>query len=400
MSHKKLLVFSYAYAPFSRVGAKRWTALSRHLPEWGFSCTVITVQPRYYSSLDPELLPGAARTIRTPVFLPPVEVYTGGLPARLRRFFAERAQSLLFPIDRFQGWKPFAVQAAESALKQEKHHAVIVSGPPFSSFPAALEVSRRAGLPLILDYRDPWTGYAWERRIPPALRNLEGRIAEQASAAVFCTKRMREAFLGFFPGFPAERTAVVTNGYEKPVTGDRRPGSSGIRIAHAGSLYGRRNLAMMAEPIRMYMQKTGGQISFHHWGRVVAEDIVEFGDRGLQGVLQTHPPVPHSELLTALKNADVLFCPSGGDVAYALPYKVFDYMATGIPILAATPEDSELAELVAALSIGYRGGVDEPASLFNALESCLKAGNYVSPGQYLWRSVAKELSGFLSGVAE
>lgn len=400
MSQKKLLVLSYAYAPFSRVGAKRWTALSRHLPEWGFSCTVVTVKPRYYPSLDPELLIEATRTIRTPVFLPPVEVYTGGLPARLRRFLAERAQSLLFPIDRFQGWKPFAVHAAERALKREKHHAVIVSGPPFSSFPAALKVSRRAGLPLILDYRDPWTGYVWERRIPPALRSLEVRIVEQASAAVFCTKRMREAFLGFFPGFPAEKTAVVTNGYEEPVTGDRRPGSSGIRIAHAGSLYGRRNLAMMAEPIRMYMRKTGEQVSFHHWGRVTAQDTGEFHTKGLHGVLQAHPPVPHSELLTALKNADVLFCPSGCDVAYALPYKVFDYMATGIPILAATPEDSELAELVAALSIGYRGEVDEPVSLFDALEACLKAGSYAPPEEYLWRSVAERLSGFLSGVTE
>lgn len=396
---KKLLVISYAFAPFSRVGAKRWTALSRHLPARGCSCTVITVKPRYYPTLDNELQACASEIRRTSVFLPPVEVYTGGFLSRLRRFFTERAQSLLFPIDRFQGWEPFAVFAANRALTHKEHHAVIASGPPFSSFRAALRVSRRAGIPLILDYRDPWTGYRWERAIPKTLRNLEWRLVSQASAAVFCTKRMRESFLSTFPEFPAEMTEVVTNGYEEPVAEGSRPALPGIHIAHAGSLYGRRNLAMMAEPISMYMAKHGKPVSLHHWGSVRPEDSAAYEKEGLYGVLQIHPPVSHGEMLARLKGSDALFCPSGGDVAYALPYKVFDYMATGIPILAATPKDSELAEFVAALGVGYRGGIDEPESLFNALEACVKAKSYAPPEEYLWRSVAERLSGFLSRVA-
>src|SRR5262249_9497451 len=122
-------------------------------------------------------VPPAVEVVRTP-HLDPVTAFTRlrprsevhrpstapreGAPSRsfLRRALLGTwlavENSLLIP-DVAVLWYPRAVEAGLTLLRRHRFDLILATGEPYSAYLIAKALSRRSGVPYVIDMRDPWT---------------------------------------------------------------------------------------------------------------------------------------------------------------------------------------------------------------------------------------------------
>ncbi len=139
----RVLIVSPHFPPDTSAAAHRVRLLAPHLARHGWEPTVVAVDPRDYESrLDPglsELVPKGLRVIRCRAW-----------PARYTRLcgFGDLGLRALWGMRR----------TCAGLLRREKFDAIWIT--IFPSYPALMGpwVKRRYGVPLVLDYQDPWVG--------------------------------------------------------------------------------------------------------------------------------------------------------------------------------------------------------------------------------------------------
>ena len=87
------------------------------------------------------------------------------------------------------------------------------------------------------------------------------------------------------------------------------------------------------------------------------------------------PRIPFAELFAELQRAHVLLAVVGDHMLYSTPYKVYDYMAAGRPILALAPRGAALFELLAESGAGVCVEPDDIAGIEQALETFMLASS-------------------------
>jgi glycosyltransferase involved in cell wall biosynthesis len=301
-----------------------------------------------------------------------------------RRVWAAFVRGLV-PDDRV-GWAPFAVPAALRVHRRTPVDAIYSSSPPMTAHLVAGIVSRRTGLPWVADFRDPWLGNpfaprgaAWRR---PLDRRLERWIVSRADRVVFAMPTLRARYAERYPDV-AGRFVTITNGYDRaefrapeevssPRPRDRgapppsrsfgpshRPTvkSDRFRIVYAGSLYGETELELFLAGVELFL---GGRpaardilrIDFVGWFSDRNSEIAgRFLERGrISPVVEFHGFRPRSEALRRVRDADAvlqILADRPGNEMF-LGAKLFEYLASGKPLLAVLPEGDArtmLAEL-------------------------------------------------------
>ena len=81
------------------------------------------------------------------------------------------------------------------------------------------------------------------------------------------------------------------------------------------------------------------------------------------------PRIPFGELFAELQRAHLLLAVVGEHMLYSTPYKVYDYMASGRPILAIAPRGAALFELMAESGAGVCVEPGDIAGIEQALET-------------------------------
>ena len=166
---------SYTFPPYAVVGSIRIAQFCRYLPESGIEPIVLTVEERFYESLDRSRSPlPSLRILRTPRMTTPLEFY-----ARAKRWLTHIPESVSGPSegetrekeagwlrrnviasfeipDRYWGWYWPAIRCADDFLRRQPVDAVFSSGPPWISHLVARHVKRKFGIPWLADFRDPW----------------------------------------------------------------------------------------------------------------------------------------------------------------------------------------------------------------------------------------------------
>jgi hypothetical protein len=369
----KVLVVSYAFAPNSRVGGKRFSYLSTFLSKGVDQLHVLTIDQRHILRKDPTI-PCAGEVHRTRMY-PPYPVDVRGVAAKA---WNRLWHSYLCVLDPFSGWIPTAVGRGSMLIQRRGIDLVIATGPPFSSHVIGSILSRRHGIPLILDYRDPWSNR--KETVYPRVGGkqvnsaLEKRCISGASAAVLNTPLMEREFLKAFGHLVHGPTAVITNGYT-PVEVEPLPFDKGVKnIVYAGKLYGRRSLSLLADSVARLI--TDGAIApyglrIHVFGRIMEEDRPALTAKGVGEVFLEHAPVDHGKILRCLKGADALLLIVGRDMDYSISYKFYDYMSVRRPILALVPAGSQMMETMSRVDCGVAVDGESPGDVYAGLKRIL-----------------------------
>jgi glycosyltransferase involved in cell wall biosynthesis len=403
-ARRTLLIVSYHFAPSPAVGAKRFSFLAREFSKLGYDVHVIA---NALPGVADATLPVAATVHRVAASVElPTSMKGRGWLARKAISFAHR---LLAPVGAEYFWARAAERAALASFARHgaRDGVVIATSPPHAALIAGERIARRLGWPLIVDYRDPWSAHDWPRwrrgRLSNALaRRVESRIVAASAARVLNTPAMRENFTRFFPRAPHDSNHVIPNGFDAMAPAALPDLTGPIHLVHAGEIFTGRSLVPVLAAARTLGEKHARMIHITTFGDLPAPELQRIRAAGLERFVTVRPRIPFAELFLELQRAHALLAVVGDHMLYSTPYKVYDYMAAGRPILGLAPRGAALYDLLAESGAGTCVAPDDAAGVEQTLERMLFAhGATVSArvDRFRWSNLAQQYRGVIEAVA-
>lgn len=386
----RVLLVSYYYPPAGGPGVQRALKMSRYLPGAGWDVTVLTLKPESaaYPALDPSLLdevPPSVEVVRTDAWDPyaayarlhgakasdVVSVGFGGTERSWKEWIARWVRANVFVPDARVGWVPFAVREGRKLLRAAPHDAILTTGPPHSTHLAGRLLARATGLPHVVDLRDPWVEIDYRGELPQTSAAaaldaaLERTVLRHAAAAVTVTPSMKTAFTRRVP----REYAVIPNGFDPAdfVASEGVPVDRGVFVLHyAGNVNGARSPeALWAALGRLEAARTMPHLRVRFVGKI--DDVVRAGAEaaGVGAMVEVRPYVPHAEAVAGLREAALLLLlinrvPGAEGI---LTGKLFEYLASGRPIVGLGPVPGDAADVLAETGAGELFDWDDAAGL-------------------------------------
>jgi glycosyltransferase involved in cell wall biosynthesis len=400
-----LLIVAYHFAPSPLVGAKRFSFLAREFTRMGFAVHVVTndMTDTLHGREDTSLpLSGTVHRCAAPF-----EVPLKGT-AVLHRFANVILRRVLAPVGFDYFWARAATRKALDIARNLPPGIVIATSPPHAALIAGERIARRLRWPLILDYRDPWSAYDWPQwhrgwftQWLGAL--IEARLVRRSAARVLNTPDMRGWFEESFPVATADRNFVVPNGFDAMAAGSGPPAAGTMEIVHAGEIYGSRSLVSLLRAVeRLSTRYPARPIHVTTYGPLPEAEKQRIREAGLERFIDDKPRIPFTALFAELQRAHVLLAVVSDHMTYSTPYKVYDYMAAGRPILGLAPSGAALFELLADSGAGECAEPHDVGAIEQALEKMLYGA--VPPAQarvdrFRWSNLAQQYRTAIETVA-
>lgn len=333
-----LLLIAYHYPPANMSGAARPARFAKYLPEFGVNCFV--------------LAHGSRREAGNTLCVSQED----GPP--LQKWLSQLAQRYLLQLNERLEWVPAALAAAESLMKRRQFDAVLSTAPPLAPHLVALALHRKYRLPWIADFRDPLAGNSTRRRNWMNYDSyLERRIFEKASLCLANTDALAGQWRIAHPS-REDKIRVLWNGFDPDETLPEPPSPrEGPRmIVHAGALYGERRPCSFLRALLSL--RDSGRIGAGEWKTLLlgpsephtySDCMEERGRLENNGMLLVdNRVVSREEASAAQAAADVLLLLDmpDRDNSIQVPAKLFEYVRTGAPILAWTPDGSPTMRLL------------------------------------------------------
>jgi glycosyltransferase involved in cell wall biosynthesis len=371
----KILAVSYFAPPCGGVQVQRIVKFLRYLPEYDIESSLLTVKPISHYNYDPDLVE------QLPVNMP---IYrSGSLDIfRIIRMFSFKKENtaagisngygllrrwalslnswIAFPDSR-AGWYRFAVMKGSRAIRREKPDIIMATAPPYTALLVAEKLARKFNIPFVADFRDPWTGYSdfnpatkWHR---DKAGHYEKKIIHRAALVISTTETTTTNWRKQFPDQPAEKFVTITNGFDlADWVGLTDESDALFKVAHVGQLFYGRNVQYILDAWRMAAQsepdlKEKGQLRFVGTLSREQKDKITAAQSEFNIVMTGE--VTYQEALQEMRSSSALLLLLAADdrESQRIPSKLFEYLASGRPIIAAVP-DGEAAGVIK----GCRGG--------------------------------------------
>ncbi len=383
-----VLLISYLFPPAAGIGSPRALSYARYLPNHGCRVSVLTAKFATTAYNNPKLLrdvPPETAVYRA--FNPEVpyafrdRIWKRVAPARLapeleRESASTQRRSLLRPgkellrnaiqkvacPDAQVGWAHFATRAAFRIVERQGIDTILLNTPPYSSMRIAVALKRRfPHVKLIADIRDDWVGYylplfdsaATEHKRGIAIR-LERELIECADYVSAVTPAQSSQIRARYPDQPSEKFIYTPNGYDPDVFRgfqSRAHDQPGIVVTYFGSVYGNPVYSpkQYLDAVDALPEEIRSRIETRFIGRVGAEAAPILSGR--QSRVQQIGYMPQAQGIKYLEESDCLLLIASDPTTHA--GKLFDYLATGKPILALTPPDGEIGRVIRETRTGW-----------------------------------------------
>jgi glycosyltransferase involved in cell wall biosynthesis len=398
----------YYYPPLGSSGTMRSVEFVKRLPQHGWDPVVLTVvdaKEPWSARHEPE--PDGIEVHRTrEANLHGLAELLHGVSCRIARVFGRELtrnlyRELLCLPDPQIAWQ---TTLAGSRLARGCD-AVYASCSPFSSALSVCLIKRLTGRPAVVDFRDPWSLNTHHRDVAlrrAAIARMERFVIERADRVILNTPGTKQLYEERYPG-AAARFSVIPNGYDALNLAPPRDTADGpVTIMHVGHFYGLRQpdrllaaLAELNDPSVEFVQ--------------VGSEFPSLKEYSGRVPIRVIPSVPREKALELMRSASILYLVQGrveGERDVAVAAKTYEYLATGLPILADCPpgDNAEMVERYATRSYVVTSGRVEDVS--GALRRCLAALGDTRPAlstsfvdAFDRAGLARQLAGELDHVA-
>jgi glycosyltransferase involved in cell wall biosynthesis len=366
-----VLYVAWGFPPSRGGGVYRALATANGFAEAGFRVTVLTATrdtfERYTGtdvSLEAKVHPDV-EIVRLPFEWPALETDLRKWSA-LRMFAPERWRERQHKIDvrTFPevGYGPWSTRLEHGALQIHSRSPVdlvVATANPNVDFVAADVLNRRHGVPYVMDYRDSWTLNTFDGgRLHPEggrVDLLERDLLSRAHEVWFVNRPIRDWHAERHPKV-ADRMLVVANGYDPeyaPAPRLRAPDKARpLTFGYIGTVSRMVPLEEFAQGwslARSDSSDLAGATAelWGHLGHFSVPSPVML--RLLQGHaahgLTYRGPVPKTELAGTYERFDALLLLMGGG-RYITSGKVFEYAASGLPVVGVHEPENGAAEVL------------------------------------------------------
>ncbi len=379
----RLLLFIYNFPPDPAVGGLRWQELGRYFAGEGWAVDVVTRDFSELSGKDPQRL--ARLPVGVRVFcVPDREPLVGRIQKLvwpiLRRLVPQRSSQKVDALSQreifsqggprsivraYHAWMEFtrdsiwasaAASLGHAVLNGEPCLAIVSSGPPHMAHEAARLAATRAGIPHVVDMRDPWSlvqrlrepiaSPMWIRRA----RAYESRIVSSAALVTMNTQSARDAMRAAYPE-SAHKVEVIRNGSDdEPLPPARRDGC--FRIRFAGWIYMDRDprpVFRAARRVIDQLQLTPDNLIIElvgHANRYANTPTTQIAEEeGVTSFVRIGGRMPRQQTMEFLAGATMLLSlPQDSD--YAVPAKIYEYVRFPAWMLVLAMPTSATAEVL------------------------------------------------------
>lgn len=320
----RILLLSFYFEPDLCAGSFRNTALYKELVSIlppGSSIDVITTMPNRYASFDASAAEHESSASFS-IFRVPLPVHNSGMLDQSRAFFtyAKRVMAI---------------------VKNRHYDLVYASSSRLMTAALGAWISQKKKSPLYLDIRDIFVDTIKDvlpKKLAWACKPLFSFLEKWTISKATTVNIVSEGFSDYFHSRYSDlRISTFPNGIDDEFIGmqsvpEKEKTDKKITILYAGNIgegQGLHNIVPgLAESLG---QKYQVQI-IGDGGRLpqLEESIADTSNVSL------FPPIGRSELIEAYRNADILFLHLNDYEAFekVLPSKIFEYAATGKPVLA------------------------------------------------------------------
>jgi hypothetical protein len=392
MAQQKILLISCYFPPAGGINVQRILSLARYLPENGFRVFVMSARssvPMMDHDLV-KLVPSEVEVHRTWTLEPPFRlrkklwsrVDSGGHSstrksgpgARAKVAIAGKIKKLICP-DPQVLWYPFAIRRASKLIRQEGIQTVLVTTPPFSAFLIVNELKRRfPHLCTVADIRDEWLEYFVNEFVFKGDAYVSARAAQIERATVECCDRVvnvtqtsLDRIRSRYPEQPDRKFVLVPNGFDPAAFANFRPrphNTGKLVFTYTGTVYQPASPKPYLEALDTLPEIRSG-IHTRIVGRVAEEFDRDIFFDHRESSVQLFDFVPQTDARRFMEETDVLLLPWSDRIN--IPGKMYEYLATGKPILAVCYPDSEVAKIMDCTGAGWRVSPDDPDAIRHVL---------------------------------
>ena len=378
---KRVLFVTYYFPPSGGSGVQRGLKMVKYLPAEGWEPVVLSVHPDHASwpDRDPAMLkdvPEGINVERTKAW-DPYSAYArfvgkskddavgvgflGADHASTKERLARWVRANIFLPDARVGWVRHALKAARHLAREDRLDAIVTTGPPHSAHLIGERLARETGLPWVADCRDAWPDPAYAEMLPTsgwarrkdlrirdrALRAADRRIAVTDDLAT----HMRSA-----TGVPFD---VIRNGFDPEDfpggVGSGVPDTDHFLLTHTGNLGPARN----PEPLWHVLSDPANR---DRWPRLKLA-LIGNVDPTIQQAMEAagvvdrvirEPYVPHHEAIDWMQRSALLLLPINRvmESAGIVTGKIYEYLASGRPVLALGEPGGEADQILTTTGAG------------------------------------------------
>lgn len=343
---RRVLMLCYYFPPLRAPGSTRSAAFARLLPACGWQPVVLTVKAAKDSWVGTgEPLPGGVETVRTSEWnLHGTVNFLQGVTSRALSLVGLQAhrnywREIFCVPDDQMAW----LSTARGTSLARECDAVYASCSPFSSALSAIVIGRLTGRPVVLDFRDPW--YLNPHSDHGVWRAASYRILERLALhlcdrLIVNTPGAEALYVEHYPEL-TEKIVTIPNGYDAlPSLEQKQEVPGPFTIMHVGTFYGSRGPRTLMDAIEPLTDVRIVQ---------VGTPLGPLTNNALAGRVTVTGNVSREAALALMRDASLLYLKQGTESRarkyVAVAAKTYEYLATGLPILADCPEGDN-AEMV------------------------------------------------------
>lgn len=393
MADKKVLIIAYYWPPSGGSGVQRWLKFVKYLPQFGWKPYVFTPENPSAPVTDPSLLkdvPAEAVVVKLPIW-EPYEVFgklsklfSGNKNSPVQGGSVNKGSSLFsklsiwvrgnfFIPDPRKFWVRPAVKFLRDYLEANNIETIVTTGPPHSMHLIGLKLKKqKPSLRWIVDMRDPWSEWGFLDSIQAGTRakakhkKLEHEVLTTADEVITITP----FYVRQFERLSGRNVNLVTNGFdEEDFKNFKIVRSDKFRLRHVGIVNEKcdpRPFMNAVAELCNQNNEIGAAIEIEFVGQVNSgfRNFVE-SNPTLSQITRFTDTVPHEKLMNIYASSAVLLLILTGykDAEGYMPGKLFEYLATGLPVLGVGPVAGDAADLMLRAKAGEMFEADQPVAI-------------------------------------
>ncbi len=419
---QKVLIVTYYWPPGSGAGVQRWLKFSKYLPQYGWEPFILTVDPQYaaYPSIDSTLekeIPVNVKVFRTKATdwfriyskdksKIPTAGFANNNDNSFKGILFRFLRGNLFIPDPRKGWNRFALRKALEIIEKEGITCIVTTSPPHSTQLIGLKLKRRyPGIRWIADLRDPWTDIYYYKKFYPAFfprmidSAYEKNVLSSADRIITVGKSLKELFASKIEGIE-EKIEVISNGYDEDDFKALYSSNPKVfTISYIGTLSGVYPVTGFLKALNI-LTENGIGYRLRFTGIVSPEQkemiCTAAGNENIEFIPFSGHSIAVANMLDT--SALLLVIPDHASSGSIITGKLFEYLASGKPIICIGPVDGDAAGILEETGHGRTFSYDDSVGIAEYLTSLSLnpvISEKASPAKYSRENLVKKVIALL-----
>jgi glycosyltransferase involved in cell wall biosynthesis len=412
----KVLIITYYWPPAGGSGVQRWLKFVKYLRDFGIEPIIYTVDNANYPKEDISLkdeIPKGITILKQPIWEPTDLLFwkqknqqKKDISNSTNSGFLSFVRGNFFIPDPKVFWVKPSVKYLEKYLKDHKVDVLISTGPPHSMHLIANKLHQKTNIKWLADYRDPWSNLYYNndfKQLNFAInqnKKLETKILKNADCVLTVSNSLKDEFAK-----QAKRVEVITNGFDTEVLlSDSTELDEKFTISYIGLLPKQSNPKLFFKILDQICHQNKAfknDLKLNFIGDISEEVKEDIEHHNLIKNTNFLGYVSHQEAIDYQKKSQVLLLLIP-DIEHAhgiLTGKLFEYLTSNRPILAISPPNRDLQEIIENTNTGavlnYNDEQKLKAKIEELYEQYKKGSLQVVPKnieQYHRKQLTKELA--------